>query len=174
MIVTLDNSAFTLLINPDAGPPIDPNTGIELTHTKERVQGLLDDLGAKDRLIIPAPVLAETLVIAENAAPEVTEKLQTMARILIASFDQRAAIELAMMHREALQATSSKKGTSTEPWQKVKFDRQIIAIARVHRSDAIYSDDKALCDFANSVGMSAQSTWDLPVPEKTPDLFAQD
>jgi predicted nucleic acid-binding protein len=170
LILTLDNSTLTFAINPEARPPNDPETGKPLRFAKERVEGLIESLGTSDRLVIPTPVLAEVLVAAEEAAPEILNQIQSFARFQIAPFDQRAAVELAVMTREALKL-GPKKGTSSEPWQKVKFDRQIIAIARVLGSDAIYSDDTKLCDFAKSVGISTRSTWELPVPEKEPDLL---
>lgn len=171
MIIALDNSAFTLLVNPDARPPNDPSTGKPLSHAAARVNGLIDSLGVNDRLVLPTPALAEALVVAGDAAPELIERIQSVPRILVAPFDQRAAIEAAMMHQEAIALHGSKKGASSGAWQKVKFDRQIIAIARVHRSDLLYSDDGPMCRFADSLGLDSQSTWDLPVPEKVPDLF---
>jgi predicted nucleic acid-binding protein len=170
LILTLDNSTLTLLINPDARPPDDPKTREPLKYAKERVEGLILSLGSSDRLIIPTPVLAEVLVAAEDGAPEILNQMQTLARIQVAPFGQRAAVELAAMTRDALKL-GTKKGSSTEPWQKVKFDRQIIAIARVSGSDTIYSDDVKLCEFARSVGVSTQSTWDLPLPDREPNLL---
>ncbi|WP_157052081.1 type II toxin-antitoxin system VapC family toxin [Qipengyuania citrea] len=173
MIIALDNSAFTLLVNPDARPPLDPQTGEPLTHAKSRIEGLISDLGSSDRLLIPTPALAEALIVAADAAGELLDRMQTFARIAIAPFDQRAAAETAMMHHEAIAVYGTKKGASSEPWQKVKFDRQIVAIARVHRADVLYSDDGKMCAFAKSVGLETQSTWELQVPEKTPDLFEE-
>ena len=170
MILTLDNSALTIIVNPDARPPNDPETGEPLKFARERVEGLIESLGTSDRLIIPTPVLAEVLVAAEEGAPEVLNQLQSLARFQVAPFDQHAAVELAVMRRQALQL-GNKKGSSSEPWQKVKFDRQIIAIARAHGSDTIYSDDIKLCSFAVSLGLSTQSTWDLPIPDIEPDLL---
>ncbi|KNH03016.1 hypothetical protein J121_981 [Qipengyuania citrea LAMA 915] len=37
----------------------------------------------------------------------------------------------------------------------------------------LYSDDGKMCAFAKSVGLETQSTWELQVPEKTPDLFEE-
>jgi len=170
LILTLDNSSLTLLINPGANPPVDPATGTPLKYAKERVEGLVEGLTAQDRLIIPTPVLAEVMVEAGEGAPEIIDKLQTLARIQILPFDTRAAVELAVMTREAIQA-GSKKGSSSAPWNKVKFDRQIIAISRVASADAIYSDDEEFCKFAQSVGMATRSTWELPVPQRTAGLF---
>jgi hypothetical protein len=170
MIITLDNSTLTLLINPSARPPNDPSTGGPVTYAKERIEALIAGLVGSDRLIIPAPVLAELLVGAGEGGPEIINQIQSSARLQVVPFDQRAAVELAVMTREA-ETAGSKKGVSLEPWQKVKFDRQIIAIAKVVSSDAILSDDKKLCEFAQSVGVPAQSTWDLPVPSTDPGLF---
>lgn len=173
MIIALDNSAFTMIVNPNAKPPDDPTTGKPLTHAAARINGLIEGLGSKDRLVLPTPALAEALVVVGDAAPEVIERIQSISRILVAPFDQRAAVEAAIMHQEAIASHGSKKGSSSAPWQKVKFDRQIISIARVHRADVLFSDDAEMCKFAKSLGMEAQSTWDLPVPEKNPDLFDQ-
>lgn len=141
MILCLDSCALVLIINPNALPPDDPDTGKPLKFAKERIEGLIASLTASDSLIIPTPVLAEIMVEAGDGGPAILEKIQTLARMRVSSFDTRAAIETAIMEREA-RALGSKKGVSEEPWQKVKFDRQIIAISRVAGADAIYSDDK--------------------------------
>lgn len=171
MILVLDNSTLTLIVNPGARPPNDPSTGNPLSYAKERIEGLVGSLTSADTLVIPTPVLAEVLVQAGDGAPALLEKIQTLARLRVIPFDQRAAVETAFMEREARES-GSKKGASGEPWQKVKFDRQIIAIARVAGADAIYSDDEKLSGFAKSVGMDVRSTWDLPVPDTARDLFA--
>lgn len=171
MILSLDSSVLVLIINPDALPPNDPDTGEPLKFAKERIEGLIGSLTASDSLIVPTPVLAEILVEAGDGGPAILEKIQTLARMRVSPFDTRAAIETAMMEREA-RALGSKKGVSREPWQKVKFDRQIVAISRVAGADAIFSDDEKLSRFAKSVGMDVRSTWGLPVPEGTRDLFS--
>ena len=122
MILTLDNSTFTLAVNPDARPPLDPQSGEPVAHAKARVEHLIASLGNSDRLVIPTPVLAEVLVGAGDGAAALLSQIQDVAAIQIVPFDQRAAVELASMTREAERA-GSKKGNSTEPWQKVKFDR---------------------------------------------------
>ena len=171
MIITVDSTALALLINPDARPPIDPATGNPLEYARERVVALIEGMTTSDTLIVPTPVLAEVLVEAGEGGPEILERLQTYARIRVEPFDQRAAVETAQMTREAIQSGVGKRGGSPQPWQKVKFDRQIIAIARVHRSDAIYSDDGNLATFAQSVGSNVVSTWELAVPDNSGDLF---
>ena len=58
MILVLDTCALILLVNPEARPPNDPQTGNELTLSKERVAGLITRLSSTDTLIVPTPVLA--------------------------------------------------------------------------------------------------------------------
>jgi hypothetical protein len=78
-------------------------------------------------------------------------------------FDQRAAVEVAAAPREAL-AAGDKRGGSDSPWAKIKFDRQIIAIARVEGATTIYSDDDDIVRFAKSYGIAVIRVCDLPLP----------
>jgi predicted nucleic acid-binding protein len=167
-----DSSALALLINPESTPPNDPSTGLAVVKAHERIQGFINGLSATDTLIVPTPVLAELLVKAENDAPQLLEQLQGQARLRVRPFDERAAVELAMMTREAL-SVGDKRGGSQQPWQKVKFDRQIVAIARVAEATHIYADDVDLANFARSLGIEAVSTWDLAIPEETKNLFTE-
>ena len=161
---------MALLINPNAIPPSDPATGVTTTHAHDRVAGLVKSLSPSDAIVIPTPVLAEILVKAGEGAPTVFEALQGQARIRVASFDERAAVELSVMTQEAI-SRGDKRGGHGEPWQKVKFDRQILAIARVVGADRVYSDDAKLKVFATSVGLEVISTWELPVPDGLDNLF---
>jgi hypothetical protein len=67
------------------------------------------------------------------------------------------------MTRDALRAGDKKDG-SIAPWQKVKIDRQIIAIARVRGVERIYSDDAGVASFAAKVGLPVVQTWTMPLP----------
>lgn len=170
MIVVVDSTALALLINPAANPPIDPTTNRPVTLARERVGHMIAGLGANDTLIVPTPVLGEVLVRAGDGAPGILEQLNGLARVRVKPYDQRAAIETAMMTREAIQA-GDKRGGSTAPWQKVKIDRQIIAIARTNNASRLYADDVGLIGFARRLGIEAVSTWDLPLPPMETDLF---
>ena len=170
MILVVDSSALVLLVNPAASPPDDPATKSPVEHAKARVEHLIASLGISDTIVIPTPVLAEVLVRAGEGAAGVLEAINGMARIKVRSYDVRAAVETAQMTLADIQA-GDKKGGSGESWQKIKFDRQIIAIARVEGAELIYADDKGLTAFAKRLGMSVVSTWDLSVPESATNLF---
>ena len=88
----------------------------------------------------------------------------------IAPFGERAAIEAAARHREAIRTGDKKEGM--ESWPKVKFDRQIVAIAQVEGAERIYSNDEDIYRFGRGEGLQVIRLEELePPPEKTPDLF---
>jgi len=170
VILVVDSSALALMVHPAAVPPVDPVTNQPLEHSRARVEHLIESFTANDSLIIPTPVLAEALVRAEDGAPGILEAISGMARVKIRPFGERAAVETAFMTRQAIQS-GDKKGGSSAAWQKVKVDRQIIAVARVEGATAVYADDKDLVAFAKRLGMTVFSTWELPVPESAHNLF---
>jgi predicted nucleic acid-binding protein len=132
---------------------------------------LIDTLDKqRDVVIVPTPALSETLIGAGDAAPQYLEILSKTPRFRIASFGSRAAVEAAARHREALQAGDKKEGA--ESWAKVKFDRQIIAIAKVEGAERIYSNDADIYRFGRAEGLEIIALQDLPdPPAKAPDLF---
>lgn len=170
MILVVDSTTLTLLVNPASSPPLDPATDEPVVDARERVEFLVASLTAGDTLVIPTPVLAEVLVTAADAGPEVLQQLTDLARVRIEPFDQRAAVETAYMTREAI-AAGHKKGGSPKPWQAVKIDRQVVAVGRVHGADRLYTDDGDLADFARALRMDVVSTADLPRPPVDENLF---
>jgi len=123
----------------------------------------------KDVVIVPTPALSETLIGAGDAAPQYLEILSKTPRFRIVAFGSRAAVEAAERHR---QAKSKDKKEGAESWAKVKFDRQIIAIAKVEGAERIYSNDSDIYRLAKAEGLDVVRLQDLPdPPAKTPDLF---
>jgi hypothetical protein len=170
VILAVDSSALVLLINPAGNPPTDPSTGAPTTDVPKRIERLLSELTAADTIIIPTPVLAEVLVQADEGGPALLAALGAQARMKVRPFSERAAVETAAMTREAMQA-GDKRGGSPAPWQKVKVDRQVVAVARVENATRIYADDSNLVEFARRLGMDVFSTWELPMPEQEENLF---
>lgn len=163
-MVLLDATAFSLLVNPDAKAPNDPATGQPVNDAGKRFQFLKTQIEkSSNTILIPTPALAEVLVSIGDAAPAVIELLNGSGRFRIADFDQRAAVELAAMTREAIRVGDKRAGSS-EPWQKVKIDRQIIAIARTNQVERIYSDDSGIKHFAELISIQVVQTWEMPLP----------
>src|SRR4051812_37025823 len=98
-MVAFDTSTIVLSIDPDSLAPLDPSTGERLTRAKERVDYLLQRLNqTKDGILIPTPVLSEFLVKAGPNKHEFLEKLIASRNFTVGSFDERAAIELALLN----------------------------------------------------------------------------
>jgi predicted nucleic acid-binding protein len=170
-MVAIDNTTLALLLHPKAKPPNDPQTRLPLEKPKERIEQLMLDLDADDeRVIIPTPVLSEFLILAGKEGPQYLEKIQDAKTLLLRSFDERAAIELAAMELGDRSKVGKKAG-SDAPYQKVKFDRQIVAVAKVNGAHTIYSDDDDVRKFATKAGMKVVSTWELAIPPSKTPLF---
>ena len=134
----------------------------------ERLSHLVETLeAAHAAIIIPTPALSEFLVLAASDAPAYVAELTNSALFVVEPFDLRAAIEAAESQRRAIDAGSKKSGAAG-PWQKVKVDRQIVAIAKVHGVDELYSDDDDVRRLAEADGVAVRSVADLPLPPEDP------
>lgn len=162
-MVILDTTTLLLLFFPEALPPIDPGTGAPLVKCKQRIELLLNTLAeSRTRILIPTPVLSEMLVRAGNDRNQLLNAIHSQYEFSIAPFDERAAVELAFLIDKSLQ--SPKPLTDVETKAKVKFDRQIISIAKVHGVRTIYSDDKGIYTVGTANGIDVIKTWQLPLP----------
>jgi len=169
-MVIFDATALLLLLAPRAAVPRD-SKGNPIKYAKQRIDGEVEALArARTKIVIPTPALSEALVRAgETAATEYLKLISKSARFRIESFDERAALEVALMTRKALDAGDKKSG-GDGTWAKIKYDRQIIAIAKVVGAQVIYTDDKNLKAFAFANGLRAVSIGDLEVPQKDAQL----
>lgn len=169
-MVVLDSTTILLFIQPDASAPLDPNTDLPVHRANERIEYLIQRLDeAGTTVIIPTPVLSEILVHSGDAAAEYLNILNQHAVFRIVPFDQRAAIEVAAMTREAIAAGDKKSGIKGS-WHEIKFDRQIAAIARVEDASAIYTDDKNLINIAGQLGIDVVQMHELPLPPENPQM----
>jgi predicted nucleic acid-binding protein len=166
-MVVLDATMLMALFRPDAGGPTD-SKGKPIDDAKERIEHFVKQLeAAKTKIIVPTPALSEILVRAGAAeSQQIIEEINRSAVFRIEPFDTRAAIEVAAMTRTAL-SDGGKKATSRSPWAKVKYDRQIVAIAKVAQATAIYSDDSDVRSIAKAVGIPVIGFSQLPLPPET-------
>jgi predicted nucleic acid-binding protein len=164
-MVVFDNAVLTLLLWDQARPPIDPATGKPVERCKERMELLVTALHkSKQTILIPTPVVSEVLTVSSGGLRYLTI-LQKSSVFKIEPFDTRAAIELAEMNKVILAAGDKKAGIDA-PWQKLKVDRQIIAIAKVAGAKIIYTNDGSLSATAERVGLKAIGVHELPLPLK--------
>jgi predicted nucleic acid-binding protein len=169
-MVVLDAAVLMLFLRPDSGRPAD-SAGRAIVKPKERVESLIQELTeSRTIIIIPTPALSEVLVRAGAVpAQKIIEDIRRHSVFRIEPFDTRAAIELAAMTRAALER-GGKRGDSGSPWAKLKFDRQIVAIAKVNQASVIFSDDRDIRAIAKRVDIAVKGIADIPIPEEDPQI----
>jgi hypothetical protein len=164
-MVLVDNTFLSLLLHPNARPPRDPATGKPVARLDDRIELLIDTWEQdNETILIPAPALSEFLILADKAGPQYLTDIDGNRLFTVASFDQKAAVELAVMNL-ALMRSKNRRGTAQGTWAKINFDRQIVAIAKANSATTIYSDDKGLENFATQHSISVVRTWELPLPK---------
>lgn len=152
LFVALDCNALTCLTGPDG------DDKIRLNHLLEEIDK------RRGKVIIPTPAIAEYLVKADQAALEFVGALDRRACIKMADFDLAAAFEAAQMDAASLWRGDKKDGSS-EAWQRVKIDRQIVAIAKANGAKLIVSNDKGVCTCAARVGLKGLRIDELAFPD---------
>lgn len=163
-MVVMDAGTLLLLLRPNVDAPRDRSTGKPVEFVEKRLAHLVTTLErAKTKIVIPTPALSELLVRAGTAGPLLLQHIARKAVFRIVEFDQRAAVEVAMMTRAALDK-GDKRGGLQAPWAKVKYDRQIVAIAKVVQARAIYSDDEDVEKLGRAANIPVISIAALPLP----------
>lgn len=166
-MAVLDSTTLLHLLEPDAKARIDTRTGRPFADAKDRVEALLELLHEKQEVVlVPTPVISEVLVHAGGAGPSYPKTLGDTSRFRVAPFDQRAAVELAEMTRQAIAQGDLRAGTDATRAQ-LRFDRQILAIARVQGETDIYTDDGNMRKFAENEGFRVTGLPDIPLPRSS-------
>lgn len=158
-VVVVDANFLVALVSPKT-----------TSDDKARIAFLLEQMEqAKSKLVIPMPALAEYLVGADLAGIETFNKLERKSSILVAPLDRAAAFECAQLDRAAL-GSGDKKDETIAPWQKIKIDRQIVAIGKVHGAGMIISGDGGVRNNALRVGIRATRIDELELPESAKQI----
>ena len=166
-MVVFDATMMMLLIRPESGRPLDSTTGEAVAHVQERIAHFVaQNDKTKVRIGLPTPALSEVLVRSGADAIRVVEKIKEFSVFEILPFDELSAIEVAILTRNALDSGDKKSG-SIETWNKVKYDRQIIAIARVRQATAIYTDDRGLRNLATQLCIQVIGIAGIELPPET-------
>ncbi len=160
-MVVFDASILMFLLNEHAPASV--------PRARDRVEYLIDQLSeAGEKIVIPTPALSECLVHAGPAGPEYLAIISKQSCFRVASFDERGAVEAAARTFHARTRGQRKGGNPEASKTKIKFDRQIVAIATVEGARAVYSDDSDVRGYAIEAGMEAFSLSDLPLPPADP------
>lgn len=139
---------------------MDPSTGKPLDRCRERVECLLDSFEkTKTIALIPAPVLCEVLVCANNPV-EIVDRIHKAPVFDVGDFDAAAAMETT----DLIKARLSRGDLAMDGKARAKFDAQILGIAKVRNATAIYTDDQRLARQAVANGITAIATSEIPLP----------
>jgi PIN domain-containing protein len=118
----------------------------------EAVSSLIVTLSAENaKVIVPTPALAEVLTHQAETAQEWMQALNTHACFQVRPFDDKASFELAQLLGQ--QAAGLR--------DILRFDRQIVAIAKVYGASVLYADDDKVAEFAAECGIHAKRLKDL-------------
>lgn len=169
-IISIDTN---ILIAPfakdDQIPPCVKSGKVE-PYSSERTRHFLKECEKqKTRILLPTPVIAEFLVCSNDCNEELKQLLTLSSMLNPVSFDQRAAYEHAIITREALSTANGKTMGIPGSWQKIKFDRQIVAISKSLGAEELYCADKGLAKHAETCGLTVKSFSDMEIP---PDILA--
>lgn len=164
-MVVFDATILLAFLQSDCPPPRHPETNEPIDSFRERIDYLIQRLDKdKEKIIIPSPALSEILVRAASAGPEYLDRINSASVFRPASFDERGAVEVAEMTRNALASEGGKYNGLNGTYAKIKYDRQIVAIAKVEGAKTVYSDDKNIYKFAGRHGITVIRIADLPLP----------
>ena len=116
------------------------------------VATLIRTLSAENaKVIVPTPALAEVLTHVADAGQTLMEKINRSACFQVRPFDDKASIELARILGKNVGGIRD----------ILRFDRQIVAIARVSGASILYADDESITAFAAECGIPAKRLKDL-------------
>ncbi len=168
--IAVDTSVFLLLIDDSAPIPDDPGTKKPVPRSGERVRRRTDMIGEDGaEILISTPVAAESLIRQPGSVHAGLIALRGYKGIRVAAFDEDSAIELAEVSKST---PRRRKKTDSDPsHQKVKFDRQIVATAKAHGADAIYTMDSDVRKAAAEFELAFFGIADMPEPPPTQELL---
>lgn len=166
-MVVFDTSTILFALDPKTRPPLDPATNLLLTRCPERIELLISELSkTQTGILIPTPVLSEFMVKAGPNKHLYLGRFKASKNFTVAPFDELAAIELALLDDPDLKSARLLDPQLTKA--KIKFDRQVVAIAKVQGAKRIITDDGNLAKVAQRNGIIPTMTWELPLPPEKP------
>lgn len=142
------------------------NNNIDAEIRQKLVLLIQDISNRKEPVGIPAPAWAEYLVKAETATPEIMKNILGRRAIKILPFGMAEALETAEIGKRLAKPT--------EDWQHVKYDRQILAIAKTQNARVVYSSDKTIIKEGALLDIPVCELKDLPLPPQQELNFASD
>lgn len=154
--IAIDATTLSIMLNPKSRLPVE--------FARERIIGFIGRAEKERRkLIIPTPATAELLTAIGPTSADYIRVINRKAVFEVRAFDDVAAMELAFLNRDVFGGLDKKN--KLEAWQKIKVDRQIIAIAKVADCEQILTEDEALGNRARLCEIEPIKLADLPIPD---------
>lgn len=164
-IVIDTNVLVQIMQNEGATDLISPIDGAVVDNAFKRAEALVERIEAVNGLVIlPAPVVSEYLLGIDQSSYQIhLDIINSSKAIEVIAFDQIAAVECAML-------VSNREMKTLDPdskMAKLKYDRQILAIAIASGAKEIWTHDKQLFKRSEAAGLTARSLADIsPKPEQ--------
>jgi len=172
-MIAFDCSVLCITMYPNAGIPNDFRTGLPIDSARARVDGLIAECEKNSEIIlIPTPSLSEALVVVAPDIQKYLDEFANQAYFKVVPFGERAAIEVALRTKMAMNQGDKREGVAAA-WNKVKYDRQIVAIAKVEGASTIYSTDRDIHAHGALWGITVLNISDLPIPARQRNLYGQ-
>lgn len=160
-VVSVDSCLLTAIVNGACSLPVDPVTKQPIPDAHRILDYWFKTLSQNStQLVISTPVLSEVIHRSGLAVLQAVGQLKRNRAVAIKAFGEREAIELA----EANRHHSKPRGKDASPWQKVKLDRQIAAVAKCCQVDIFYTMDGDLKKAAEQMGLVVHAISDMPKP----------
>jgi hypothetical protein len=161
--IAVDATTLSIMLNPHSQIPVDLATGAPVELGRARLLAFIAAVEKERRkLVIPTPVAAELLTAIGPTSADYIRVINRKSVFEVRAFDEVAAVELAFLNRDTF-GELDKKG-KLEPWQKIKVDRQIIAIAKVADCELILTEDVKLANRARMCDIEPLRLMDMPIP----------
>lgn len=168
MRICIDSNCFAKLIDHATGELFDSKNQ-PITFSKQRLEHFISS--NRPQIIVPAPVYSELLMISTVESKFLDEYLASNAEFIAAPYDVRAASVHAQIEKPLVQR-GDKRGGRDENMNRLKFDRQILSIAKKYSVDLVITSDNGVVKDAMRYGIQTKciSTMDLPPDIKQPSL----
>jgi hypothetical protein len=178
LISLFDAGFLHILFDDKARVPHKKSGELIVQRAQERIDYLVQTMSQrKDKIIIPTPALSEFMLLAHDRWNDYLTIIRRKSVFEISGFDDPESVEL-VEHWRKHGDKKKLKANRPETWAKLKYDRQIIAIAATRRVERIYSTDSDLHEFAIELGRQSYDLCDLPLPPpsqaKLPGLETHD
>lgn len=160
MRICIDSNYFAVLIDQATGDILDQNND-KIEYVRERLLHFIKENRAE--IVLPSPVYSELLLISNVTPSLLDQHLGNNGAFITCPYDVRAARILAKVEKPAIMSNKKRAGR-TETMARLKFDRQILSIAKQNNVEVIITSDKGFIADAKRYEIETRcvSGMDLP------------